>query len=402
MNASLNEKLKAVKWGEYRLGDLFEINPTKWYKLTNEQILSENGTVPLVSNSSTDNGVMGFSNLEAINSGNTISCSDTTLGAGTMYYQKDGFIGYQHIQHLVPKFFPFNQSIALFIISVCRVATSNAGYDYAHKFNRDAMNSTTIHLPQISDGQIDFDFMESFVAELEAERVAELSAYLKVSGLDNYELSSEEKKVINEYEDIKFVEYDVLKIFDVKNTHNILSDDIVDGSGTIPYLCAGAENNSISSYISYKNEYLEKGNCIFIGGKTFIVTYQERDFFSNDSHNLALYEKEINANKLQQLYISTCVKKSLSHKYSWGNSVSKAKIKTDKISLPTKDGKPDYETMDLLISAIQKLVIKDVVQFTNRKLDTYKNIVSKSSFRYQISEQRSMIAASADKPCLDY
>ena len=95
-------------------------------------------------------------------------------------------------------------------------------------------------------------------------------------------------------------------------------------------------------------------------------------------------------------------KKSLSHKYSWGNSVSKAKIKTDKISLPTKDGKPDYKTMELLISAIQKLVIKDIVQFTNRKLDTYKNIVSKSSFRYQISEQRSMIAASADKPCLDY
>ena len=29
MNASLNEKLRAVKWGEYKLGDLFEINPTK-------------------------------------------------------------------------------------------------------------------------------------------------------------------------------------------------------------------------------------------------------------------------------------------------------------------------------------------------------------------------------------
>ena len=156
--APLGERLQAVKWGEFRLGDLFEINPTKWYKLSNGQILSDNGKVPLVSNSSTDNGVMGFSNLKANNKGNSISCSDTTLGADTMYYQKEDFIGYQHIQHLVPKFEPFNQSIAFMIISATRVATANAGYDYAHKFNRDAMNSTVIHLPTTSTGKIDFDF----------------------------------------------------------------------------------------------------------------------------------------------------------------------------------------------------------------------------------------------------
>lgn len=37
---------------------------------------------------------------------------------------------------------------------------------------------------------------------------------------------------------------------------------------------------------------MDKGNCIFIGGKTFVVTYQEKDFFSNDSHNLTLRLKE--------------------------------------------------------------------------------------------------------------
>lgn len=42
-------------------------------------------------------------------------------------------------------------------------------------------------------------------------------------------------------------------------------------------------------------------------------------------------------------------------------------------------GKPDYETMERFISAIQKLVIKDVVQFTDRKLDTYKSIVPKDA-----------------------
>ena len=86
---------------------------------------------------------MGFSNLEANNKGNSISCSDTTLGADTMFYQENDFIGYSHIQHLVPKFKPFNRSIANVIISACRVATTNM-YDYGNKFNRDAMKKTKI------------------------------------------------------------------------------------------------------------------------------------------------------------------------------------------------------------------------------------------------------------------
>ncbi|MCI7429492.1 MAG: restriction endonuclease subunit S [Bacteroidales bacterium] len=171
------EEFEHVKWGKFRLGDLFEINPTKWYKLTSTQILSATGNVPLVSNSSTDNGVMGFSNLKANNKGNTISCSDTTLGADTMYYQKDDFIGYQHIQHLVPKFQPFNQSIAMMIISACRVATANAGYDYAHKFNREAMNSTVLSLPITSSDEIDFDFMKAFISAVQKLVIKDVVQY---------------------------------------------------------------------------------------------------------------------------------------------------------------------------------------------------------------------------------
>lgn len=36
------------------------------------------------------------------------------------------------------------------------------------------------------------------------------------------------------------------------------------------------------------------------------------------------------------------------------------------IHLPTKNNKPDYEIMEILISTIQKLVIKDVVIYADR------------------------------------
>ena len=364
VNAPLNEKLKSVEWGEFKLGDLFEIKPTKYYRLQNEEIISKNGNVPLVSNSSIENGVMGFSNLKPLNKGNTLTCSDTTLGADTMFYQQKDFIGYSHIQHLVPKFKPFNKEIASAIISACIVATSKK-YDYGNKFNRDAMNKTIIHLPT-KNGKIDFEFMESFIAELEAERINKLDDYLIANGLKDYTLTAEEKQVLKDFEKQKFGEFNVIDVFDVKNTKSILSRDIIENSGDTPYLCASTENNAISSYISYDEKYLDKGNCVFIGGKTFVVTYQEKDFYSNDSHNLALYFKN-KITKLNQLYLATCINKSLGHKYSWGNSISKAKIQSDKVSLPIKDNQPDYELMDTLISAIQKLVIKDVVLYVNDK-----------------------------------
>ena len=56
------------------------------------------------------------------------------------------------------------------------------------------------------------------------------------------------------------------------------------------------------------------------------------------------------------------------HKYSWGDSISNRKIQKDKISLPVKNKKPDYEIMETLIAAIKKLIIKDVVLYVEKKL----------------------------------
>ena len=162
--------------GEYKLGCLFEINPTKYYRLSNEEIMLNRGTTPLVSNQSVDNGVMGFSSLKPLNKGNTITCSDTTVGADTMFYQSKDFIGYSHIQHFVPKFTPFNRAIALFIISSCRIATSNKKYDYGHKFNREEMKKTVIQLP-IKDGNPDYDVMETFISAIQKLVIKDVVLY---------------------------------------------------------------------------------------------------------------------------------------------------------------------------------------------------------------------------------
>ena len=169
------EDFNNLKWKEFRLGNLFYINPTKYYKLSNEEIISKNGKIPLVSNSSNNNGVMGFSTLNPLNSGNTITCSDTTIGADTMFYQKIDFIGYSHIQNLIPKFEGFNENKSMFIISLCRFYTLNK-FDYGNKFNRDAMNNSKIKLP-IKNNEIDFEFIEVFISAIQKLIIKDVVLY---------------------------------------------------------------------------------------------------------------------------------------------------------------------------------------------------------------------------------
>ncbi|MBT2929898.1 restriction endonuclease subunit S [Vibrio anguillarum] len=291
-----------------------------------------------------------------------------------MFYQNEPYFTGDKIKILKPKFKEFNQDNAQFFLTAMEKSFSSFSWG-SSSFNVKIIENQTLKIP-VKDGKPDFDFMGSFIAELEAERIAELEAYLEVTGLSDCKLTEDEQKALDNYGSLTFEDFSITDVFDIKNTKNILSRDITPNSGTVPYLCASADDNAISSYISYDKRLLDKGDCIFIGGKTFVVTYQEYDFFSNDSHNLALTLKNNDyRSKLSQIYLSTCVRKSLSHKYSWGDSISNRKIQKDNIRLPSARKKVDYSSMELLISAIQKIVIKDVVVYADKKIQAHKEVI---------------------------
>lgn len=237
-----------------------------------------------------------------------------------------------------------------------------------------------IVLPVISGtSKIDFQYMEDRVRVLEQDRVRALDNYLTVTRLNDYKLNLEEKKVLN-YKP-QFKEFKIVDIFDVINTHSILKSQASKmPDGNVPYLTAAEGNNAIFSYISCPEEWIDKGNCVFIGGKTMVVTYQELDFCSNDSHNLALYFKNAQYRKpLIQQYFVGAIKKSLSQIYTWGDSISKKKIQKDIVCLPVKVGTADidFTYMEKYIKVIQKLTIKNVVDFKDKELAATKDILDK-------------------------
>lgn len=396
IDASLIKKLNSVEWGEYKLGEIFDTETwvygkNKQWKTRYEK--TKDYRYPVISGVTVNNGINYYT--EDIPNENEIfedSLTISTRGeySGTVTYHDGKFLLANNI--LVLKMPGWSKNQKLFIGTI--INSLNYG-GYSNYPRIETLRNDIVYLP-ISNSKINFDFMESFISELEEEQIRELNAYLKASGMDNYILSPAEQQAIDEYSSLEFKEFDINKIFTIKNTKNILSREIEENSGTTPYLCASSENNSVSTYIKYKDELKDKGNCIFIGGKTFVVSYQESDFYSNDSHNLALYLNEYEIKKYNQLFLATCVNKSLSHKYSWGDSVSGSKIKKDKIYLPTKNNQIDFEGMDIFISAIHKLVIKDVVEYSNKKLKLTKKAVNKTSYTYN-NEESMLVAEDGEK-----
>ncbi len=110
-----------------------------------------------------------------------------------------------------------------------------------------------------------------------------------------------------------------------------------------------------------------------------VITYQEKPFFSNDSHNLALYLKnKCDISENISLFLITTLNKALKPLYTWGDSISKKKIQNNYILVPvTKAGTPDYELMNTYINAQKKLAIKSLVEWKDKIINTTKDIVRK-------------------------
>ena len=155
---------KLLVWGggrKFTLDELFEIKPSKHYNITNDLLFENDWVVPIISNTNVRNWVMWYSNYDSLNEWNILTCSDTTIWADTMFYQENAFIGYSHIQSLIPKG-KFNKLIAMYIISLVRKVTWKT-YSYWTKFNRKAMWNTQINLPVNSDNQINYNLIETYV-----------------------------------------------------------------------------------------------------------------------------------------------------------------------------------------------------------------------------------------------
>lgn len=197
IDAPLNKKLSKVKWGEYRLGDLFEIQNTLSF---NADRLTFGSDYDYITRTSSNQGILqetGFVNKENINEAGTWSLG--LLQMDFFYRRKPWYAG-QFIRKIIPKF-EITEGSVLFFTTLLNMQKPKLLSVLVRDVDKTFLN-IVIRIPVLENGKIDFDFISSFIAELEAERIKELEAYLAVAGLKDYDLNEKEELALDSFDKI--------------------------------------------------------------------------------------------------------------------------------------------------------------------------------------------------------
>ncbi len=146
-----------------------------------------------------NNGVLGQSDIKAkVFESHTI----TIDMFGCAFYRSFPYkmVTHARVFSLKPKF-EINHKIGLFLSTLFFDYPKKFGYENMCSWAKIKNDKVILPLKPTANTQtlkdIDFNFMEKFIAELEQCRLAELEAYLKATGLSNTTLSSDEENALN-------------------------------------------------------------------------------------------------------------------------------------------------------------------------------------------------------------
>lgn len=298
-------------------------------------------------------------NEEYLNEGNTVSFGQDTA---TMFYQERPYFTGDKIKVLQCKYTQFSKQNAIFIVLALEKAFSSFSWG-ASSFNVKIIEETKITLPT-KDGAIDFAFMEDFISEIEKQPLTALENYLTITGLKDYTLTEQEEETLNSLDKVKWKEYRFADIFNnIQQGRRLKKDDQIEGS--IPFVMAGVTNTGVVNYISNPVATFPKNSItIDIFGNAF---YRNYDFGAGDDTGV-YWNTERKLSREMMLFLTKTSEKALQGKFSYGKKLRSSQSLNFRMKLPTKNGTPDYDFMNTYIKAIEKLVIKEVVLYAEKKI----------------------------------
>lgn len=314
---------------------------------------------------------MGKTNIEAkIFDKNTI----TIDMFGNVFYRqfKYKMVTHARVFSLKPKF-DITENQGLFLSTVFHFLNKKFGYDNMCSWTK--IKNEKIKLP-IKNEKIDLEFMEKFISEIETQRMIKLEEHLSSNGLQDYNLTNQEKVALDNLEKRTWKKFKIEEILDwQKNISEInpLELDLLSVSSEqkYPFYGQSTVNNGIIEYRHLKEEVLNNKlakSTILIHSNNQNTVYLETPFYLKDGHGATSVLQSEKLNKKIAFFLISSIKKVILQKYSYNAKATKIELKNTFIDLPIKeDNTPDYDYMNLVISAIQKLVIKNLVLYINKK-----------------------------------
>ncbi|GAA9640759.1 restriction endonuclease subunit S [Helicobacter pylori] len=409
MIGPLSSQLNAIKWGEFKLGDLFEIEKTLSF---NKDALTQGQgqDYDYITRTSQNQGILqttGFVNAENLNPPFTWS-----LGLLQMdfFYRKKSWYAGQFMRKITPKTEIENKidlRIAHYFTTLLnalkRPLLSVLVRDIDKTFREQKIQlplKPTAKTQTLKD--IDFHFMEKFIAELEQCRLAELEAYLKATGLSNTTLSNDEENALNLFDGknsgggggntpcgLTWQSFRLGDLFEVLSSKKIyhantikIHDTQIESS--YPYVVRTATNNGIKGFIIDDPTFANEKNTLSFAQDTFTVFYQKQPYFTGNKVKILKPKFAFKSPKILH-FISTILQFILKP-LTWGLGSTTESIAEFKFSLPLKptaktqtlDG-IDFHFMHTLINALMKQTIQGVVQYSSAKIQATKEAISQET-----------------------
>lgn len=179
--------------------------------------------------------------------------------------------------------------------------------------------------------------------------------------LDNYNLTDEEYKTLNNFTNLRWQHFNLENLFG-KSTRGKRLKSADREIGTLPFVTAGEANEGISAFIGNNVDIFQKNTItIDMFGS---AKYRNYDY-GGDDHIAVVHTEKIS--KFAAIFVTAAIHKS-SHcgKFDYSKNFYAKDADELDILLPIdKANQPDYKTMGLLASAVQKLVMRDVVLYIN-------------------------------------
>ncbi len=407
MIGPLSSQLNAIKWGEFSYETIYELQKTT--KLLSKKDCVENGKIPLFTSDSKNNGIVGYVNCKPSYKLRDNQCM-VVFGDHTRTFNiaKNDFCIADNVKVLKP-IKDFSIRILLFINTMWGKKIIDKGY--ARHWSLAKTAKIQLPLKPTANTQtlkdIDFNFMEKFIAELEqcrlAEleqcRLAELEAYLKATGLENTTLSSDEENALNVFNNsgntpcgLRWQSFKLGDLFEKldlkfkKKTFNKQKDisKVQTSEFDLPLVNAKNGDNGIMYYgRSSDFESAEMTIDIVNDGAVSTANVYPQPLKTGVLYNAYLIKPKFTPTRETLLFFTPCIYKAIKLKFSYENKASWNKVKNELISLPLKPTANtqtlddiDFHFMRTLINALMKQTIQGVVQYSSAKIQATKEAIS--------------------------
>lgn len=380
---------------EFIVKDVLNVEQTK--SVVSKADLTE-GDIPYVTRTVSDNGYMGTcGNKDKVNKGNCI-----TIGAETCvaFYQPNDFVAGNKVYRLSREGLDIKEY--LFLASVLNMQTKN--YSYSNARIPKKIKAEKILLPVIENpnpdheytvDDIDWQYMRNRITELERNRITELDAYLQATGLNDYELTEDDKKILslsakrasdedgtledNSEDEVRFGEFKLGQLFESQTGDVDLQRKDINDKGYF-FINSGVENRGIKGKTDRPAKVFKAGTItIDFWGNAY---YRDFDYvMATHNHVFSLSGDVIKNEKVGHYIIGKLSK--LPQLFSYSNMATWNKLKVLDISLPIKSDAPDdytvadidFDYMERYIRTMEKVVIADVVKYKKKVIETTKKVV---------------------------